>query len=64
MTKLEIQNYLNEKYKGQFIFSLTDSENEIVGFVDDGEFKNIICVLEPTEDEMLNFVKHVEKNTK
>ena len=61
MNQKEIVECLNEKYKGRFVFEVTDSEDDIVGFADDGTFKNIIAVIEPTEQEMKNLIKHIEK---
>lgn len=63
MKQKEIVETLNNKYKGKFIFEVTDSESEIVGFVDDGTFKNIIAVIEPIESEMIRMIKHIEKHS-
>jgi len=63
MLEREIVDNLNEKYKGKFIFEITDVEQEIVGFVDDKTFKNIIAVIEPTESEMNRLIQHIEKYT-
>jgi hypothetical protein len=60
MKNTEIVKTLNEKYKGRFVFDVTDSETEIVGFIDDGTFKNIIAVIEPTESEMNKLIGHIE----
>jgi hypothetical protein len=61
MAPKEIENYLNEKYKGQFIFSLEDSQQQIVAFVDNGTFQNIVGVIETTEEEMNNLINHIEE---
>lgn len=63
MTQREIVENLNNKYKGKFIFEVTDSESEIVGFIDDGTFKNIVAVIEPTESEMNKLIQHIEKHS-
>lgn len=57
----EIVSILNNKFLDNgFIFEKTDDEKNIVGFVNDGTFKNIISVIEPTESEMNNVIKHIE----
>jgi len=62
MENREIVNLLNNKYKGKFIFEVTDNETEIVGFVDDTTFKQIIAVIEPTEIEMNKLIEHLEQH--
>ncbi len=61
MKNTEIVEHLNEKYKGKFIFETTDSDSEIVGFVDDQTFENIIAVIEPTETEMNKLIEHINQ---
>jgi macrodomain Ter protein organizer (MatP/YcbG family) len=58
-----IVEILNAKFKGQYIFEKTDEEDNIVGFVDDETFKNIIAVFEPTEQEMSKVISHIEDHT-
>ena len=60
MKQKEILEKLNTKYEGKYIFEVTDNESEIVGFVDDSTFQNIIAVIEPTEKEMNILIKHIE----
>lgn len=60
MKQKEILEKLNTKYEGKYIFEVTDNESEIVGFVDDSTFQNIIAVIEPTEKEMNTLIKHIE----
>jgi len=64
MKQTEILKTLNNKYKDRIIFEVTDNESEIVGFLDDGSFQNIVAVIEPTESEMNNLIKHIDKNLK
>lgn len=63
MTQREIVENLNTKYKGKLIFEVTDSESEIVGFIDDGTFEKIVAVIEPTESEMNKLIQHIEKHS-
>jgi hypothetical protein len=58
--KLEFRDLLNKTYNGNFIFELTDDEQNIVGWKDDNTFKNIICVIEPTKSEFDKFIEHME----
>ena len=60
MKQEDIVKCLNDKYEGQYIFEVTDSQSEIVGFVDDSTFKNIIAVIEPNESEMYKLINHIE----
>lgn len=62
MEQTEIVKLLNTKYSGKFVFEITDSNSEIVGFVNDGSFKNIIAIIEPTEIEMNKLIKHLESH--
>jgi hypothetical protein len=62
MKQTEIVKTLNEKYKGKFVFEVTDNESEIVGFVDDNTFEKIIAVIEPTESEMNSLINHLSKH--
>jgi len=57
-----IVEILNTKFKGKYIFEKTDTEDNIVGFVDDNTFKNIIAVLEPTEIEMYKVIEHITEH--
>ena len=63
MKQPEIVKTLNDKYVGKYIFEVTDSESDIVGFVDDNTFQNIIAVIEPTEKEMTKLIKHIEDHS-
>tara|TARA_R110000737_G_scaffold338211_1_gene359037 strand:+ start:4257 stop:4451 length:195 start_codon:yes stop_codon:yes gene_type:complete len=63
MKQPEIVKTLNDKYVGKYIFEVTDSESDIVGFVDDNTFQNIIAVIEPTEKEMTKLIKHIENHS-
>ena len=64
MDKTEIVKTLNEKYKGKFVFDITDNQEEIVGFVDDKTFTQIIAVITPSESEMNRVIDHLEKHAK
>lgn len=62
MKEKEIVEKLNEKYKGRFIFEATDDGSDIVGFVDDETFNNVIAVIEPTVSEMNKLITHIENS--
>tara|TARA_R100000908_G_C3739822_1_gene136665 strand:- start:1219 stop:1413 length:195 start_codon:yes stop_codon:yes gene_type:complete len=62
MKEKEIVAKLNEKYKGKFIFEVTDDGGDIVGFVDDNTFNNVIAVIEPTVSEMNKLISHISNS--
>ena len=62
MKEKEIVEKLNEKYKGKFIFEVTDDGSDIVGFVDDNTFNNVIAVIEPTISEMNKLISHISSS--
>jgi|TARA_R110000772_G_scaffold57747_6_gene130680 hypothetical protein len=62
MKEKEIVEKLNEKYKGRFIFEVTDDGSDIVGFVDDETFNNVVAVIEPTISEMNKLITHIENS--
>lgn len=62
MKEKEIVAKLNEKYKGRFIFEVTDDGSDIVGFVDDETFNNVVAVIEPTISEMNKLITHIENS--
>jgi len=62
MKEKEIVEKLNEKYKGKFIFEVTDDGSDIVGFVDDNTFNNVIAVIEPTVSEMNKLISHISSS--
>jgi len=62
MKEKEIVEKLNEKYKGRFIFEVTDDGGDIVGFVDDETFNNVVAVIEPTISEMNKLITHIENS--
>jgi len=64
MKEKEIVEKLNEKYKGKFIFEVTDGGSDIVGFVDDNTFNNVIAIIEPTVSEMNKLISHISSSKK
>ena len=62
MKRHEIINKLNDRYEDKFVFEITDDETNIVGFLDDSTFKNIIAVIVPTESEMDKLITHIDKH--
>lgn len=61
----KIVEILNDKFRESgYVFEKTDNEENIVGFVDNGKFDNIIAVMDPTESEMYKLIEHIEKHLK
>jgi hypothetical protein len=61
MTPEKIVEILNNKFREiGYVFEKTDDEKNIVGFVDNGLFDNIIAVIDPTEEEMYKVIQHIE----
>ena len=58
----QILEKLNSRYKNSYIWEITKDKQNIVGFVDDGTFKNIIAVIEPNENEMNLCIEHIDSH--